>query len=257
MNSCLYFGKVRHRRASPKPHAFDYSLFMVYLDLHELTHVFDGRWLWSTERANVASFRRSDHLGHATWPLSKTIRELVREQTGVLPKGRIGLLTHLRYFGYCFNPVSFYFCWNEAGTAVETIVADVGNTPWNERHPYVLHAGIDEGSDGKHRYRFDKQFHVSPFQDMDSRYDWRFTDPGSTLAIHMECVREGAPFFDATMTMQRRPMTGPAMAGALARHPFMTGKVVLGIYWQAFLLWAKRMPFYDHPAKRVAAGGSA
>jgi DUF1365 family protein len=248
---------VRHRRFAPKPHAFDYSMFMVYLDLNELTHVFDGRWLWSVERPNVASFRRRDHLGHPTWPLSKTIREMVQKETGRVARGRIGLLTHLRYFGYCFNPVSFYYLWNEDETAVETIVADVGNTPWNERHPYVLHEGIDEGSPGKHRYRFDKEFHVSPFQDMDSRYDWRFTDPGSTLSVHMECHREGSSFFDATMTMERRELNGSEMAGALARHPFMTGKVVFGIYWQALRLWMKRMPFYTHPAKRPLAGGAA
>ncbi len=249
--SCLYRGEVRHRRFAPKPHRFRYSLFMVYLDLHELTHVFDDRLLWSVERRNVASFRRRDHLGEPTWPLSKSVRELVQAETGVVPRGRIGLLTHLRYFGYCMNPVSFYFLWNEADTAVETIVADVGNTPWGERHPYVLHPGIVEGPrPGAHRYRFDKVFHVSPFQDMDTRYDWRFTDPGETLTVQMECRRDDTPFFDATLNMERRELTGGEMARALLRYPFMTGTVVAGIYWQAMRLWGKRMPFYAHPDKR-------
>lgn len=252
MKSCLYAGHVRHRRFAPRPHAFGYSLFMLYLDLAELDHVFDGRWLWSVERPNVASFRRSDHPG-APRPLDAWARDLVERETGARPAGPVRLLTHLRYLGYCFNPVSFLYCFDAADERVETIIADVGNTPWNERHPYVLHGGIDEGSTGKHRYRFAKEFHVSPFQDMDSDYDWRFTDPGSTLAVHMECLQKGAPFFDATLTMERREMTGRAMAGALARHPFMTGKVILGIYWQALVLWARRMPFYAHPAKREAA----
>lgn len=257
MRSALYRGVVRHRRFAPRPHAFDYSLFMVYLDLAELDRVFDGRWLWSVERPNVASFRRADHPGDPATPLDEWARGLVERETGVRPEGPVRLLTHLRYLGHCFNPVSFLYCFDAADERVETIVADVGNTPWMERHPYVLHPGLDEGSPGKHRYRFDKEFHVSPFQDMDTRYDWRFTDPGSTLSVHMECLREGAPFFDATMTLERREMTGAEMARALVRHPFMTGKVVLGIYWQAFLLWAKRMPFHTHPAKRAAAGGAA
>jgi DUF1365 family protein len=256
MNSCLYRGTVRHRRFSPRPHNFDYDLFMVQLDLAELDQVFADRWLWSVERSNVASFRRSDHPGDPATSLDAHVRDLVERETGTRPGGPIRILTQLRYGGYCFNPVSLFYVYDADGLSVETIVADVGNTPWNERHPYVLHAGLDSGSPGKHRYVFAKDFHVSPFQDMDTAYDWRFNDPSDQLAIHMECSREGELFFDTNLTMERREMTGSEMRRVLARYPLMTWKVLYGIYWQAFMLWAKRMPFYTHPSKRDVVGGA-
>ena len=250
MRSCLYRGVVRHRRFAPKPHAFDYSMFMVYLDLAELDRVFDGRWLWSVEKANVASYRREDQPGGAGSPLDAWARDLVEEETGRRPTGPVRLLTHLRYLGYCFNPVSFLYCFDADDEHVETIVADVGNTPWNEHHPYVFR--VDHDAPEPYRFRFDKAFHVSPFQDMDSLYDWRFPPPGEQLKVHMECLREGTAFFDATLTMERRSLDGSSLARALARFPVMTAKIIWGIYWQAFRLWCKRMPFYDHPRLRGA-----
>jgi DUF1365 family protein len=110
MHSALYIGQVKHRRQAPRVHEFRYPLFMAYLDLAELEQVFARRWFWSIDRANLASFRRSDHLGDPALPLADAVRELVAERTGVRPRGPIRLLTHLRYFGYCFNPVSFYYC---------------------------------------------------------------------------------------------------------------------------------------------------
>ena len=138
MNSCIYTGTVRHRRVNPVPHAFTYRLFMMYLDLGELPAVFQQRWLWSVDRPNVASFRRSDHVGDPGTPLEGSIRALVAERTGQTPDGPIRLLTHCRYFGYVFNPVSFFFCYDGSGEHVEAIVAEITNTPWGERHCYVL-----------------------------------------------------------------------------------------------------------------------
>mgnify|MGYP001482487680 CR=1 FL=1 len=255
MNSCLYRGTVRHRRSAPREHAFQTSLFALCLDLAELPHVFDGRLLWSVERRNVASFRRADHLGDPSVPLDTAVRDLVAARTGTRPVGPIRLLTHLRYLGWCFNPVSFLYCFDAAGERVETIVADVSNTPWRERHAYVLHPGLDTAdTPGRHRYEFDKVFHVSPFQDMDTRYVWRFTDPGATLSVHMECRRGTDAFFDATLTLARHELTGGELARALLRHPFMTGTVTFAIHWNALRLWLKRVPVYDHPRKRAAAG---
>ncbi len=255
MKSCLYRGRVRHRRFTPRTHGFDYSLYLAYLDLDELPYVFDGRWLWSAGGPNVVSFRREDHLGDPTTGLASSVRDLVEAECGRRPAGPVRLLTGLRTLGYGFNPVSFFYCYGEDGASVETIVADVSNTPWKERHPYVLHAGMDSGSasrndaaePGRHRYRFRKAFHVSPFMPMDQDYDWRFTDPGETLAVHMDVARGGQTLFDATLTMERRPLTSGAMAAALASHPFMAGKVTAAIYWNAFLLWLKRVPFHAHP----------
>jgi DUF1365 family protein len=255
--SALYVGQVRHRRFLPRGHAFRYRLQMVYLDLDELDAVFADRWLWSVERANWASFRRRDYLGDPSVPLAEAVRARVGEATGRRPEGPIRMLTQLRQLGHCFNPVSFYYCFAPDGEQVEHLVAEITNTPWHERHAYVLDradAGI--AANGTLRWQFDKSFHVSPFMAMDHRYDWRFSAPGETLAVHMENRRGAELWFDATLTMRRRPLSGFECAKALLRHPFMTGKVTAGIYWQALRLWLKRIPFHDHPRHRAGSAAS-
>jgi DUF1365 family protein len=252
MHSCIYQGQVRHRRFHPVAHTFTYSLFLMYLDLDELPVLFKGRWLWSSEHFALAQFRRTDHLGDPQVPVDQAVRTLVAQRTGQRPQGPIRLLTHLRYFGYCFNPVSFYFCYDRADTHVETIVAEVTNTPWGEQYCYVLDDALNEAHGRKKRYRFSKTFHVSPFMDMAVDYDWRFCEPGPRLTIHMDNLTAGNKFFDATMTLTRREITGPALARTLTRYPFMTGKVIAAIYLQALRLWLKKVPFYPHPAQQQA-----
>ena len=141
--SCAYRGQVRHRRLSPVPHDFRYSIFMMYLDLDEVDRVFDRRWLWSARRPALAWFRRADHFGDSRRPLRDCVADLVAQEAGRRPEGPIRLLTHLRYFGHCFNPVSFYFCYDPAGERIEAVVAEVHNTPWGERHCYVLDPEAD------------------------------------------------------------------------------------------------------------------
>jgi len=249
MHSALYFGRVRHRRFAPREHAFEYRLFMAYLDLAELERVFRGRWLWSARRPAPAWFRRADFLGDPRMPLDEAVRGRVAQATGRRPAGPIRMLTHLRYFGFAFNTVTFYYVFDDADKRVETIVAEVTNTPWNERHVYVLADGSDEGRGSTRRHRLAKRFHVSPFMPMEIDYDWRFSAPGETLSVHMENCRQGAKVFDATLALERRPLTGASLARALAFFPLMTAKVVVAIYWQALRLWAKRVPFHIHPKK--------
>lgn len=250
MKSGIYEGQVRHRRFSPVAHEFRYRLFMMYLDLDELPMLFERRWLWSVDHANLASFKRTDHVGDPSVPLDQSIRQLVEARTGCRPTGPIRLLTHLRYFGYVFNPVSFYFCYDRCDRHVETIVTEITNTPWGERHCYVLGPNDNRAGGNRKRYRLDKTFHISPFIGMDVAYDWRFTEPTSQLAIHMENLREGQPFFDATMKLERRELSGTSLARVLVQYPVMTAKVIGAIHWQAVKLWAKGVPFYAHPKKR-------
>ena len=239
MKSSLYVGWVRHRRYAPRAHEFRYPLFMAYLDLAELGLVFKGRWLWSARRPALARFRREDHFGDPRLPLDESVRELVQARSGRRPEGPIRLLTHLRYFGYVFNPVSFFYCFDAAGERVETVVAEVTNTPWGERCCYVL--------DGM-RAQTEKAMHVSPFMPMDLRYDWRFTAPGEHLGVRMRLTRAAQTVFEATLALKQQPIAN----GVLARFPLMTAKVIAAIHWQALKLWLKRVPFHSHPAKAQA-----
>ena len=244
MNSALYRGWVRHRRLRPSAHQFRYGLFQLYLDLSELDRVFRGRLLWSSDGPNLAWFRREDHWGDPAVPLEEAVRNLVRSRTGTRPTGPIRLLTHLRYFGYVINPVSFYYCFDADGHRVQTIVAEVNNTPWGERHCYVL-TPEDRGT--SHDFVFAKEFHVSPFMPMEQTYRWRFSQPGETLVVHMDSRERHGKVFDATLVMKREPLDRGVLAGALLRYPFMTAKVVAAIYCQALQLRLKRTPFYPHP----------
>lgn len=256
MQSCLYAGRVSHRRHGggddPVSNRFEYRLFMVWLDLAELDTVFRGRWLWSTRRRNLAWLRREDHFGDPSQPLDTAVRDLVLQRTGQRPAGPIRMLTHLRYFGHCFNPVTFYYCYDQAGEHTETIVAEVSNTPWGERHCYVLPRSAARLRGPSQEFALDKQFHVSPFLPMETRYQWRFTEPDARLLVHLGNEQQGRHAFDATLTLERRDITRASLAAALLRFPFMTVQVVLLIYWQALKLKFKGARFYTHPAKRDA-----
>jgi hypothetical protein len=241
VRSRLYEGWVRHRRHGPTPHAFRYRLFQPYLDLDELPGALDGRLLWSARRPALAWFRRADHFGDRSLPLAESVRRKVAEETGTRPSGPIGLLTHLRYFGYCFNPVSFYYCWDPAGASVEFVVAEVTNTPWGERHCYVVDLR------GETPAPTPKVFHVSPFMGMDQEYRWRIGEPGERLTLFLESREAGAPVFDASLDLRARPITTGSLARALVRFPWMTGQVWAWIYWQALRLWLKGVRYRPHP----------
>jgi DUF1365 family protein len=250
LNSCIYRGVVRHRRLTPA-HRLRLPLFMVYLDLDELDRVFEGRWLWSTRRPNLAWFRRKDHFGDPQVPLDTAVRDLVESRTGRRPAGPIRLLTHLRYFGYCLNPISLFFC-HDVAERIEAVVAEVHNTPWGERYCYVLEESPKDPA-GKMRHRTVKAFHVSPFMEMELDYRWMITPPGRRFAIHMESYRSREKVFDATMSLSRREIDRRTLNGSLLRYPFMTLQVVLFIYLHAGLLWLKRAQFHPHPKHREAA----
>jgi DUF1365 family protein len=220
----------------------------MYLDLGEIERVFAGRALWSADRRNLAEFRRSDYLGDPAVPLDQAVRERIREVCGHAPTGPIRLLTHLRTFGHCFNPVSFYYCFAEDGVTLDTIVTEITNTPWKERHSYVLPVTSAQRRGRALRWDFRKAFHVSPFLPMQRDYAWRFTAPDETLRVHMDVLDGAQRDFDATLVLQRRPITRANLARVLLRYPAMTLRVLAAIHWQAFLIFRRRNPVYDHPS---------
>ena len=259
--SCLYEGTVRHRRHGTPRDEFRYPMFMVYLDLDELPGCFDGRPLWSARRPAVAWFRRADHLGDPRTPLADAVRELVRERTGRRPDGPIRLLTHLRYFGHCFNPVSFYYCYDSdhrdaGGERLSAVVAHVTNTPWGERHSYVLPVGevADYGSTALVSGSSRKQLHVSPLMGMDHTYEWRVSDPAERLSVHIESHHDGVPGaeFDATLSLRRRKLSRRELTRALARYPFLTLRILARIYGHALRLRLRGAHYFPHPRRPAA-----
>jgi uncharacterized protein len=258
MHSCLYEGRIRHRRFEPKGHTFGYRVVYVYLDLDELDNVFDGRWFWSTTGPAPVRFRRRDYLGDSAVSLQAAVRERIERETGQAAAGPIRVLTHLRHFGFSFNPVSFYYCFDSTDQYVETIVAEITNTPWNERHAYVLPKKQSLSHSEDLRFRFGKVFHVSPFMPMDLQYDWVFGIPGRRLTVHMKNVAHDQTMFEASLTLARQPINGFTCARALIRYPLTPMKVISAIYWQALKLFLKRMPFYAHPSisKSETHGGA-
>lgn len=266
MESALYFGSVRHRRFAPRAHRLAYPLFQLFADLDRLDSLFAGSWLASVRRPAWARLRRRDHFGDPERSWSAVVRETVERELDFRPDGSVHLLTHPRTLGFRMNPVSFFFC-SSADGAPAAIVAEVTNTPWDERHLYVLDArdaryapaAQDAGSaparDGGvevARSRivdrsFPKRFHVSPFFPMALDYRWRLTWPGERLGVHIESFERGAKQFDATLSLSRRPLTPANLRLALVGYPLLTFKVFTWIYLHAALLKLRGVPFHPHP----------
>jgi len=262
--SAVYVGKVRHRRFLPKTHEFNFPLFMLYLDLDELPQLFAQKWFCSLERFNVVSFKRKDFLSPEGLSLKEAVITKVKASLGgAVNIHSVRALMHVRYLNFVINPVVFYYCFNADNQAV-AILAEITNTPWGERHQYVLpinddlsNPSIKKEALGKNQfqYLFDKAFHVSPFNPMNMAYRWVFSLPENHLHVHMENRlkllndgenNEAEKHFDATLILERKEFRNE-FSKILIQYPFITVKVMMGIYWQAFKLWLKRMPFYDHP----------
>lgn len=239
--SAIYEGSIRHRRYAVRTHEFRHRVALLYLDLEELQELLGGRLL--ARRPGIVRFRRGDYLGDPSVPLEEEVRTLVESRSGKAPTGPIRLLTHLRTFGHCFNPVSFYYCFT-AQEQLEAVVAEVTSTPWGERHAYVLsRTGVSPVLAAS----FDKRLHVSPFMGMDQRYEWRMAPPGETVAVHIESQELGRRAFDATLALRRAPLTRPGLARITARYPAATLRVLALIYGHALALKLKGVPVHRRP----------
>ncbi len=238
MHSAVYAGTVRHRRFAEHRHAFVHRVAYAYLDLEELPRLLGGRLVRS--RPGLVRFRRRDYLGgDGPAPLADAVRDLVQTRTGARPEGPVRLLTTLRTFGVCFNPISLYYCF-DAREQLRAVVAEVTNTPWGERHAYVVD-GTGAGA------ALDKAMHVSPFMPMEQSYVLRVPAPAGTLSVHVESGRDGERAFDATLHLHRRPLG----TRALLRAPAL--RTLALIYGHALGLWARRVGYHPHPRAGATA----
>jgi DUF1365 family protein len=243
ISSAIYEGVVAHSRLQPKKHSFHYKVFMMYIDLTNSQQLFEKSWFWSLYKFNLACFLRKDYLGDKDVPLVDAVKSKVEKETGNRPQGRVCVLTNFRYFGYINNPISCYYCF-DADDNLEFLVAEVTNTPWGERHAYVIPCNDKTGyiSD-----EFTKQHHVSPFMPMELQYSWKSTLPEEQLKIFIDLYHENEKCFFASLLLKRKALSRANLNRVMILYPFMTMKVLLGIYWQAFLLWIKKIPFYPNP----------
>ncbi|MFP4513610.1 MAG: DUF1365 domain-containing protein [Acidimicrobiales bacterium] len=241
----IWSGSVWHERSSPSRHRFDYRMWWADLDLDRIDHTLGHLRMLGTGRGRPLRFARSDYLGDPATDLATEVRDLVERRTGTLPDGPVRLVGHLRTLGWCFNPIALYLCHDAEGT-LTWIVADVTNTPWKERHQYVLPADAT----GVHGHVEDKALHVSPFMGMDQRYRFDIDVSGEALRVRIVTIDGDTEPFAAGVDLTSRPMTDPALLTSLARHPLLTMRVSLGIHTQALRLWRKRVPIQPHPDRR-------
>jgi hypothetical protein len=248
---------ISHRRLATQAtanvaHDFRYSTLTPLLFLDELDELAAMHSRWSVTRPNAAWFRRRDYLGDASVSLDTAVRDEVAARSRRRPTGDIAMLGHVRLWGWLFNPLCVYYCFDESGQRVDQILLEVRNTPWHERHLYVL-----DGASTHHR--FAKAMHVSPFLGMDHEYVFTWSVPGDHLSLHLGNRRGEERIFDASLSLTRREITPASMGALVWRRPFQTLSVSAGIYRQALRLWRKKAPFHSHPRRleKKAAAGAA
>ncbi len=248
--SGIYTGTLRHRRFGPRRHQFTYGLFMAWLDIDRIPELMAKPHWTSYNRFNWASYWERDHFGDPAISLRERLAQDADIHGVTLPDGPIFLLTHLRYLGYCFNPISLYFCYDRRG-GLDTVLAEVRST-FGESSNYWLSPENRQPSQNTLRYCAPKQLHVSPFMGMDLDYEFVLTRPGEKMLVHMNvnqrnpALNESPHLFDATLSLEHRPWA--ALTGAMIRHPWMTAKVIGAIHWEALRLFVKRVPIFTRPA---------
>lgn len=241
----VYEGTAAHRRLGAHARQFAPRLFLAYLDVDALPAALDAIPGWSARRSAPVHFRPRDFFTGRDDPLGPAVRDLVEARIGRRPSGPIFLLAHLRTFGWLFNPLAVYYCWDQSGTELEAVVLEVTNTPWNERHWYVFDA-----REGRGVALAPKGMYVSPFLPMELDYRVTWTTPGSNLHLDIVVERAGAPVFAAGLALRRSELTRRSALALLVRYPLAPLRGSLEIYRKALRLWMDRAPLFRHARRQ-------
>ena len=241
--SALYVGSVMHRRFAPRLHRFRYRAFWLLLDLSELGVLSRRLRFFSHNRFNLLSLRDADHGDGSATPLLLQVKNHLSRAGIDIEGGSVRLLCMPRMLGYCFNPLSVYFCSTQDGRLV-AILYEVHNT-FAERHSYLIPAGEMTGTIHQ---RCEKVFYVSPFLDMRLDYEFFLRRPGDQIALAIRVCRASRPVMTACLSGTRRSLSDSALLRAFVTIPAVTLKVTLAIGWEALRLRLKGVRLYDHPA---------
>jgi DUF1365 family protein len=248
--SCLYFGEVVHQRFFPRRHRLRYRVFQGLFDLDELPRLSRELRLFSYNRSNVFALHDRDHADGSTRGLRASVENYLREAGLSVGDGRIFLLCMPRIFGFVFNPLSIYYCY-DAEDKLIAMIYEVNNT-FRQRHSYVI--PVISADHKQVRQSCKKEFYVSPFMDMDMVYDFRLGLPGETVATCINGNRgDGAPLIFASFTGSRRELRDLTLMTALVKYPVLTIGVVAAIHWEAVKLLAKGLRLRRRPPPPPAA----
>lgn len=249
MGNAIFRGQVRHRRFHPKSYTFHYTTEMFFLDVSSIEQSCKEIPFLSYNRFNLLAFNEKNYLPKHSGDLLQRIQAEITAHGYSDTIKEAYILTNLSYFGFCYNPVSFYYVYNDQ-QELTYILAEVNNTPWNERYTYVLPC---EKNQAKHTFDTDKVFHISPFMPMKMRYKWYTNIPNTRINFHIQTFIDSKSIFDATLTLKRVTLNSKNIATSLLLRPFISQKVKFSIYWQALKMWLRRFPVFEHPGNANAS----
>jgi len=245
--SGIYRCRIAHRRSRPRVHALSYGAFYLLLDLDELDQLHRRLKWFSVNSFNMLSHFDRDHGGGSNQPLRAWVESNLTDAGINLGGGRIEILCLPRIFGYVFNPISVYYCY-DTNDRIRAILYEVNNT-FSERHTYLFEID-NEDADEKRLLKHDcpKRFYVSPFINVEGQYHFRIRRPGEKVYLHIHQTDDDGPLLDAWVRGDRIPLTDRNLITTLLRYPLLSLKVIGGIHWEALKLWIKGIGLRDRPA---------
>lgn len=247
LKSQIFSGFVKHRRYQTRHHSFSYRLFMMLTHVDEIDLLCKESPFWSHNKKNIASFYDDDYLPNYQGSMRDRVTQVLKEKGySIDPSHDIFILTNWRYFGFLINPITCFYCYN-SDNELQYLILEVTNTPWNDRINYLLPC---DPKAKFQRLKFAKEMHVSPFYEMNMFYHLNAYKADNQISLHLANIQKHEKVFDATLNLKPQHISKNNLFKVLAKYPFMTLKVALGIYWQALKLWMKGVKYINPPQSR-------